>query len=578
MVALKSTYDFIVVGGGTAGNVVAGRLASNPNVSILIIEAGAANPRSIPDITTPAKAFSLRGSQYDWAYKTTLVDRPDYTRVEKPNTRGKVLGGSSCLNYFTWVPGSAATFDDWMAFGGETWGWKGVEKHLKKPARYFDEEGLYPESLKTTLASEEGVLPISHAELLPEMEPFRDALTKAWVSKGGKLSEDIYSGEMHGLVKCINTIHKGLRSSSYVFVENKPNITILSSTHSKNLVFDGLTCTGVTVIGPDGEELTFTASKEVIVSSGVYESPKLLMLSGLGPDEVLKPLGIQTVLSHPHVGKNLLDHPILAHVFKLKDGLGLEDHLLRAGPAMTGAVEAYRKDRTGPLGSGLLELVGFPRIDERLNKSRAYREAKAANGGLDPFGPGGQPHFEIDFVPMFSDAFQWHIPTPATGNWLTIIVDLLRPVSKPGQVKLNSTNPLEQPNINLNFLADDLDIMALREGVRFVDDILMNGEGMKDVIGEDYPWPMPRHSDAAMDKMILERHQTGFHPCGTARLSKNIDEGVVDTNLKVHRIGNLRVIDASVFPVIPDCRIQNAVYMVAEKGADMIKADYPGLY
>ncbi|KAG4437925.1 hypothetical protein IFR05_006595 [Cadophora sp. M221] len=567
MVAIKSTYDFIVVGGGTAGNVVAGRLASNPNISILIIEAGPGNPREIPDITTPAKAFDLRGSQYDWAYKTTMVDRPDYTRVEKPNTRGKVLGGSSCLNYYTWVPGSAATFDDWMPFGGETWGWNGVEKYLKKPAKYFDDENLYPESLKTTLASEEGLLPVSHSDLIPEMAPFRDALTKAWVSKGEKLTDDIYSGEMHGLVKCVNTIYKGYRSSSYVFVENKPNITILSSTHSKNLVFDGLTCTGVTVFGPDGQELTFTASKEVIVSSGVYESPKLLMLSGIGPDEILKPLGIKTVLSHPHVGQNLLDHPILAHVFKLKDGMGLEDHLLRAGPAKTGAIEAYRKDRSGPLGSGLLELVGFPRIDERLNKSKAYREAKAANGGLDPFGPGGQPHFEIDFVPMFSDAFQWHIPTPATGNWFTIIVDLLRPVSKPGQVKLNSTNPLEQPNINLNFLANDLDVMALREGVRFIDDILMDGEGMKDVIGEDYPWPMPRNSDAAMDKMILERMQTGFHPCGTARLSKNIDEGV-----------NLRVIDASVFPVIPDCRIQNAVYMVAEKGADMIKSEYASLY
>ncbi|KAH6716615.1 oxidoreductase [Leptodontidium sp. MPI-SDFR-AT-0119] len=578
MVAIKSTYDFIVVGGGTAGNVVAGRLASNPNVSILIIEAGPGNPRDIPDITTPAKAFDLRGSQYDWAYKTTMVDRPDYTRVEKPNTRGKVLGGSSCLNYYTWVPGSAATFDDWMPFGGETWGWNGVEKYLKKPAKYFDDENLYPESLKMTLASEEGLLPVSHSDLIPEMAPFRDALTKAWVSKGEKLTDDIYSGEMHGLVKCVNTIHKGYRSSSYVFVENKPNITILSSTYSKNLVFDGLTCAGVTVFGSDRQELTFTASKEVIVSSGVYESPKLLMLSGVGPDEILKPLGIKAVLSHPHVGKNLLDHPILAHVFRLKDGMGLEDHLLRAGPAKSGAIEAYRKDRSGPLGSGLLELVGFPRIDERLNKSKAYREAKAANGGLDPFGPGGQPHFEIDFVPMFSDAFQWHIPTPATGNWFTIIVDLLRPVSKPGQVKLNSTNPLEQPNINLNFLANNLDVMALREGVRFVDDILMDGEGMKDVIGEDYPWPMPRNSDAAMDKMILERMQTGFHPCGTARLSKNIDEGVVDTNLKVHGIKNLRVIDASVFPVIPDCRIQNAVYMVAEKGADMIKSEYASLY
>lgn len=230
---------------------------------------------------------------------------------------------------------------------------------------------------------------------------------------------------------------------------------------------------------------------------------------------------------------------------------------------------------------------------------------------------------------MFSDAFQWHIPTPATGSWVTVIVDLLRPLSQNGQVKLNSSDPLVQPNVNLNFFYHDLDIVALRQGIRFVDDMLMNGDGFKDIIGEggfsptvsfpfmliltriDYPWPMPRNSDEAMNKMvtlpnrfpcvnippplrsITNKYTTD--PCGTTRLSKNIEEGVVDNQLKVHGVKNLRVIDASVFPVIPDCRIQNAVYMVAEQvrisdlshrdslltilqGADIIKAAYPKLY
>jgi choline dehydrogenase-like flavoprotein len=230
------------------------------------------------------------------------------------------------------------------------------------------------------------------------MAPFRDALTKAWLSKGQKLTEDIYSGTMAGLVHCMNSIHKGFRSSSYVFVEGKPNITILSFTHSKKLLFDGTTVIGVEVIGPDGQELTFYANYEVIVSSGVFESPKLLMLSGVGPEEILKEHNIEPVLKSAHVGKNLLDHPIVPHVFRLKDGLGLDDHLLRAGPAKAGALAVYQKDRSGPLGSGLLELVGFPRIDERLLKSKEYVAAKAKNGGKDPFGPGGQPHFEIDFV------------------------------------------------------------------------------------------------------------------------------------------------------------------------------------
>lgn len=206
---------------------------------------------------------------------------------------------------------------------------------------------------------------------------------------------------MHGLTKCMNSIYKGFRSSSYVFVEGKPNVTILSSTLSKQLVIEGNVAKGVTVIASSGEELTFRAKHEVIISQGVFESPKLLLLSGIGPKAELAAHGITAVVDSPHVGKNLLDHPILAHVFKLKDGLGLDDHLLRAGPAKDGAVSQYRKDRTGPLSSGLLELVGLPRCDAYFEESKEYVAAKKANGGVDPFGPGGQPHFEIDFVVSF---------------------------------------------------------------------------------------------------------------------------------------------------------------------------------
>jgi choline dehydrogenase len=161
---------------------------------------------------------------------------------------------------------------------------------------------------------------------------------------------------------------------------------------------------------------------------------------------------------------------------------------------------------------------------------------------------------------------------------MTVIVDLLRPLSRNGFVKLNSTDPLEQPFININFFSNDLDLIAMREGCRMVDDILTTGAGMKDIIGDDYPWPLPRHSDEAMNKAILERSQTGFHPCGTCRLGLDIRQGVVDAELKVHGTEGLRVIDASVIPVIPDCRIQNSVYMVGEKGADILKAAYPELY
>jgi choline dehydrogenase-like flavoprotein len=185
---------------------------------------------------------------------------------------------------------------------------------------------------------------------------------------------------------------------------------------------------------------------------------------------------------------------------------------------------------------------------------------------------------------MFCDAFQWHFSIPTEGDWLTVIVNLLHPQSKGGYVRLNSTDPREQPDINLKYFDNDLDILALREGVRFIDEILMKGDAMKDIIGEDYPFPMPRESDEEMDRFILDRAQTGYSklscfqianfelivldPCGTARLSPDISQGVVDPELRVHGAKNLRIIDASIIPVIPDCRIQNAVYMIAEKVCD----------
>lgn len=359
------------------------------------------NTSEIPEVTTPARAFELRGSEYDWGYKTTMIDRPEYTRVEKPNTRGKVLGGSSAVNYYTWVRGSAETYNDWAEYGGSDWNWENTKDYFNKSTTYHDDDGLYPPSL-ASIGNKNGPLHVSHSELVPELKPFRDALEKAWVSKGEKLSTDVYNGTQKGLFKCVNSIYKGVRSTSAAFLEGKPNITLMSSTISKNILFDGGSAIGVVVIGPDSQEYSFRAKYEVIVSQGVFESPKLLLLSVIGPKTELEEKGVKSVVDSQHVGKNLLDHPILSHVFKLKDGYGLDSHLLREGPKKENATAIYSKDRGGPYSSGLLELVAFPRIDERLKQNKKYNDFVEKNGGKDPFGPGGQPHFEVDFVVSLS--------------------------------------------------------------------------------------------------------------------------------------------------------------------------------
>ncbi|KAL4768435.1 choline dehydrogenase [Aspergillus nidulans var. acristatus] len=578
MATIDSHFDFIVIGGGTAGNTVAGRLASNPSVRILVIEAGAPNPYSIPEITTPSSAMDLRGSIYDWAYKTTLVKRDDYERIEKPNTRGKVLGGSSSLNYFTWLPGCKPTFDMWGEYGGADWTWEKLLPYLRKSATYHDDLGIYPAELQK-IGPGEGPIQISHAELLDEMQPFRDAITTAWKNMGERVEENVYDGEMLGLTHCVDSIYQGQRSGSWLFVRDKPNITILSGAHSKKLVIEDKTCRGVTVILPSGEEQTFYANREVVLSQGVFETPKLLMLSGIGPAEQLVKHGISPIVDSPNVGQNLIDHPGVPFVLQVKEGYGMDDYLLRKGSEQNKTAESmYETSRTGPVSSGLLELVGFPRVDKYLERDKHYRRAKEQSGGKDPFSPDGQPHFELDFVCMFGSAFQWHYPVPKKGNYLTVVVDLVRPISDPGEVTLIDSSPLSQPAINLNFFSNDLDIIAMREGIRFSYDLLTKVDGFRELVIAEYPWEMPLDSDAEMKRAVLDRCQTAFHPVGTARLSKDVKQGVVDPELRVHGIKRLRVADASVIPVIPDCRIQNSVYMVGEKCADLIKESHRDLY
>jgi choline dehydrogenase-like flavoprotein len=577
MVHDGARFDFVIVGGGTAGCCVAGRLAENPNVNVLVVEAGVGNPWDLEPVTTPSEAMEIRGTEHDWAYKTTFVKRAEWERIDWPNTRGRVLGGSSAANYFSWIPGCKPTFDRWADYGGTEWSWEPLVPYLRKSATYHDDSRYYLPDLEKIGAG--GPIPISHAEI-PELQPFRDAITKAWASRGLPLTENIYDGEMNGLTHSVNSIYQGQRSGAYLFVKDKPNITIVPQVRSKRLIIDyaDRTCTGVTVIDGAGTERNFYATREVILSQGVFESPKLLMLSGIGPARELAKHGIDIIVDSRHVGQHLLDHPGVPFVLHITDGFGADETLLRQGPKHDAAVAAYRKDHSGPVGSGLLEMIGFPRIDDYLEKDPLYREAKAANGGLDPFSPEGQPHFELDFVPMFGKAFQWHYPTPPEGDHVTVMVDLVRPTYDGGEVTLNSTDPFMQPNINLNYLSSELDIIALREGIRLSYDILTKGDGFKDLVVSQYPWDMPLYSNELMQTSIQDRVQTSFHPCGTNRLSKNIDQGVVDPQLKVHGVANLRVIDASNIPVIPDCRIQNSVYMIGEKGADLVKNDHKDLF
>ncbi|RYP35132.1 hypothetical protein DL767_003909 [Monosporascus sp. MG133] len=307
-------FDFIVVGGGYRRCAFPGRLAESPKVQVLVIEAGVGNPQDVDAITTPACAFELRDSNK--------------------------AGGSSCLNYYTRIPGSASTFDDSAPYGGEEWNWENCRQSLCKPATYRDDKH-------------------DHSEELMYIGVGRK-------KKDGELTDVVHNGTMRGLWKCTTSIYYRKRSSSWMYLEATKG------------------CLGVEVLLPNGETHSFGAKYETIASSGVFESPKLLMLSGIGRQVDLAKFNIKTIVDSAHVGQNLLAHLILAHVFRLE-----------------------------------------------------YETALIT----------------ICFAQVLSTTRQ------------------------PGTVELNSADPLVQPKINLNFFANDLDILALREGIHWADDVLLSGEG-----------------------------------------------------------------------------------------------------
>lgn len=265
---------------------------------------------------------------------------------------------------------------------------------LLQPVTYHDDDHINNPKLATI--GRKGPLDIAPANPVKELKPFRDALHEAWTSRGHNITEDIYSGAVNGLCNVVASIYNGVRSTSHSFVQGKSNVTLLTGTKSKRILIEDNVATGIVVFGPDGGEVTYKARKEVVISSGVFETPKLLMISGVGPTTTLASHNIAQVANSPQVGQNLLDHPILPHVFRLKDGYGL-DHIIRPGPQHDAAEAEYNSTKGGPFSSGLLELVGFARVDEGLKKRQEWVIESERLGG-DPFGPEEQPHFEYDFV------------------------------------------------------------------------------------------------------------------------------------------------------------------------------------
>lgn len=564
---LYSEYDFVIIGGGAAGAVVASRLSEISSWKVLLLEAGP-DENEITDV--PSLAAYLQLTRLDWQYKIEPNGRACLgMRGQRCNwPRGKVLGGSSTLNYMIYVRGNRNDYDTWESMGNPGWGYEDILKYFIK-----SEDNRNPFLAKSKYHGTGGLQTVQES-------PWRTPLVLAFVQAGKELgypNQDINGHEQYGFMIAQGTIRRGSRcSTNKAFlrpIRLRQNLHIALNSHVTKILINPTTRRAYGVeFFRNGKKQVVLARKEVILSAGSINSPQLMMLSGLGPREHLEENGIRVIKDFPGVGGNMQDHVGMGGLtFLIDKPVSIVQDRFQAFPMTM----EYVINERGPMTTiGGVEGVAF--IDT-------------------PYGNRSWPDIQFHMAPasINSDAGQKvrnvlglteelydtvYRPIANKDSW-TIMPLLLRPRSK-GTVRLRSKNPFEYPIIDANYFADPLDVKTLVEGIKIAIRV-SEAPAFKQFGTRLHRIPLPncKHIPFASDE-YWECHlrtisMTIYHPIGTCKMGPEWDEeAVVDPRLRVYGIKGLRVIDASVMPTMPSGNTNAPTIMVAEKGSDLIKEDW----
>ncbi|KAK7040117.1 hypothetical protein VNI00_009922 [Paramarasmius palmivorus] len=553
----EQTFDFVVVGGGTAGNVIANRLSENPFWSVLVLEAGGSN-ENVTELMVPGFAPRLPRTSFDWNF--TSIEQAGLNGRSVPVTRGFVLGGSSSINFMGYTRGSADDFDRLASISEDNgWSWKQVLPYIRKNEKFI--LPLDPHDIIGRIdPSVHGFTGINSVSLRGfPLHDFEGRLiqTSQELTNEFPFTEDMNQGNQLGVGWVQATIGNGTRSSSaasYLGPEfiNRPNLHVLVNArvtrilqaHGQDLKFSGVEFT------QDGGETLqrVNATKEIILSAGTIMSPQILLHSGIGNSTELSALGVQPTHDLPSVGRNLTDHPFLASPWQVNSTETFDT--AARDPELAGIqLNQWESNRTGPLVNPPLAFIGWLRLNETADIFGQVEDPSAGNRTA---------HFELIFVNGLAGA-----PVPPTGNFLTVGTAVVSPTSN-GAITINSTNALDDPVIDFNLLTSEFDIFTMREAFRSAVRFLSSSAWDGFIIAP----PTNATSDDELNAYIRQRTGTIFHPVGTAAMSpRGASWGVVDPDLRVKGVEGLRVVDASVFPKIPAAHTQAPTYIIAERAS-----------